>query len=258
MRRVLVIVPVPLDSEGVGNRQGQLQEAELGPGIEFHYRPVKAGCALFDSYHDWLLADLAVFEAGLGAEEEGYDAVCVDTISDSGVNPLRSVLDIPVIGPGRASYLMALMLGERFSVLTQWDGWTGLYGKRLQELGLADRLASVRSIDMLPDLHDLLGGKEDVVFPRLLEEGRGCVEDGADVVCLGSTTMHQAGPFLAENLPVPVINPGPLTYKLAETMLALGLTHSRRTYRRPDAPKPEMVRAMLAAAADFEQSRAGA
>ena len=75
---------------------------ELGPDIEFDSGRVKAGPALFDSYHDLVLADLAMFEAGMTAQEDGYDAVCIDTMSDSGVNALRSVLDIPVIGPGRA------------------------------------------------------------------------------------------------------------------------------------------------------------
>ena len=56
-------------------------------------------------------AVVALFEAGRSAQEDGYDAVCIDTMSDSGVNALRSVLDIPVIGPGRCSYLTALMLG---------------------------------------------------------------------------------------------------------------------------------------------------
>jgi allantoin racemase len=40
-------------------------------------------------------------------------------MSDSGMQPLRSILDIPVIGPGRASMLMACYLGDKFSVLTQ-------------------------------------------------------------------------------------------------------------------------------------------
>lgn len=252
MPKVLVVVPVPLDDEGVANRRAQLEAVRLGPAIEFDYRPVKAGCARFDSYHDYLLADLGCFEAGMTAHEEGYDAVCVDTISDSGVNALRSVLDIPVIGPGRASFLTALLLGDRFSVLTQWDGWIELYGRRAQELGLAHKLASVRSIDMLPDLRNLLGGKEEVVFPKLVDAGWRCIEDGADVICLGSTTMHQAAAHLAERLPVPIINPGPVAYKLAETVLGLGLTHSRRAYSKPGVPKPDVVAAMLAATAASE------
>ena len=48
---------------------------------------------------------------------------------------------------------------------------------------------------------------------------------------MGSTTMHQAVPYLRENLPVPVINPGPLTYKLAECCIGLGLSQSRRRTR---------------------------
>ena len=72
---------------------------------------------------------------------------------------------------------------------------------------------------------------------------------GADVVILGSTTMHQAAQWLESRLPVPLVNPGPLTYKLAETLLALRLTHSRACYPKPLVPKLPMVRAMLEAAA---------
>jgi allantoin racemase len=250
---VLVIVPFAFGEGGLANREAQVKAVELGPDIAFDFRGVKAGPALFDSYHDWVLADVALFEAGQDAQAEGYDAVCIDTMSDSGMNALRSVLDIPVIGPGRASYLTALMLGNSFSVLTQWDPWVGLYKKGLAEYGLADKCASVRSIDRPPDVENLLGGKEEVVFPLLREAGLRCVEeDGAEVICMGSTTMHQAVPYLLEHLPVPVINPGPLTYKLAELMLGLGLSQSRKAYRSPDVPKREMLAAMLDAAAATE------
>ena len=111
MKKVVVLVPFALDKTGVANRRAQLDSVTLGSDIQFDYKAVKAGPALYDSYHDWTLADVSIYEAGMNAEEEGYDAVCIDTMSDSGMNALRSVLDIPVIGPGRSSYLMALMLG---------------------------------------------------------------------------------------------------------------------------------------------------
>jgi allantoin racemase len=200
---------------------------------------------------------VALFEAGSTAEEDGYDAVCIDTMSDSGMNALRSVLDIPVIGPGRASYLTALMLGNTFSVLTQWDPWIGLYKKGLAEYGLVDKCASIRSINTPPDVENLLGGKEEVVFPKLRDAAMQCIDDdGAEVICMGSTTMHQAVPYLQEELPVPVINPGPLTYKLAEFMLGLGLSQSRKAYPSPNVPKPEMLAAMMEAAAVTEQAPA--
>jgi allantoin racemase len=252
MPRVCVLVPFPLDEDAVANRRRQQRSVKLSPDLELEYKPVKAGPALLDSYHDYALAELSMLEAGLEAADEGFDAICLDTMSDSGANPLRSMLDIPIVAPGRASYLTALMLGNSFSVLTQWDGWIAAYAKGVTEARLGGHLASIRSINMMPDLENLLGGKEDVVFPALQEEGMRCIADGAEVICLGSTTMHDAHPYLSENLPVPVVNPGPLTYKLAEAMLSLGLSHSRRAYRRPDVPKPEMLRAMIAAAASTE------
>ncbi len=63
--------------------------------------------------------------------------------------------------------------------------------------------------------------------------------------------MHQAHGYLAARLPVPVINPGPLTYKLAEAALGLGLAHSRKAYPASPAPKHDAVRAMVDAAEMF-------
>jgi len=251
MARVLVIVPFPMTEEQLGLRRAQLGQVRLGPDIDFDFRPVKAAPSNYVSAADLVLADAGILEAGQHAEAEGYDAVCIDTMSDSGLAALRSVLDIPVIGPGRASMLMALSLGKRVSVLTMWAAWKPLYTKHLDELGLHHLCASIRSIDVAPDNRNLLGGKEDEIFPLLEAEGRRAVEeDGADVLLFGSTTMNAAHAHLAARLPVPVINPGPLTYKLAELALGLGLRHSRLAHPAPRVPKPDLFTAMLDAARD--------
>ncbi len=84
----------------------------------------------------------------------------------------------------------------------------------------------------------------------IVDAGMRCIEeDGADVILLGSTTMHQAHAYLAERLAVPVINPGPLTSKLAQAAIALRLSHSRRAFPRPLVPKEGMIDAMFRAAA---------
>jgi allantoin racemase len=249
MDRVLVIVPFPMNEENRLQRVAQLQAVKLGPDIEFDFRPVRAAPANYTSEHDSVLADISIVDAGKNAEAEGYAAVCIDTMSDSGLNALRSMLCIPVIGPGRASMLMAMTLGERFSILIMWERWRHLYRKTIAELGLQYRCASVRSIGVQPDNQSLLSGKEDQVLPRLYDAALRCIEeDGAQVILLGSTTMHQAHAYLSERLPVPVINPGPLTYKLAETALALKLTQSRKAFPQPLAPKHAMIDAMMAAA----------
>ena len=130
------------------------------------------------------------------------------------------------------------MLGHRFTVLTMWRRWYPLYQKTLRDYGLESRLASIRHIDVRPDTEALLSGKEDVVFAKLEREAhRAIEEDGADVIVLGSTTMHQSHAWLASRLPVPVLNPGVIAYKLCEMFLDLGLTHSKRAYPSPETLK---------------------
>ena len=249
MDKVLVIVPFAMSHDNLRLRQQQLQGLQFGDALQFEYRSVKAGPVNYSSQHDFVLADASIFEAGCRAQEQGFAAVCIDTMSDSGVAALRSVLDIPVFGPGKVSMLAALMLGDRFSILTMASRWKPLYKKALDELGLHHKCASVRAIEVPPDNQGLLSGKEDEVFPLLEAAARLAIEvDGAEVLILGSTTMHQAHGYLQQRLPVPVINPGPLSYKIAEAMLALRQTHSRVGYPKPMHPRLEMLEAMLDAA----------
>jgi allantoin racemase len=253
MHKVLVIVPFPMSEENRDQRRDQLKSVHLGPDISFEFESVRVAPKNYVSQYDMVLADVGIMEAGLNAQERGFSAVCIDTMSDSGVAALRSFLDIPVIGPGRSSILTALMFGDRFSIIAMWGHWNHLYAKTLKDLKLSDHCASIRSIDMQPDNQGLLGGKEEDVFPLLLSAAKQCIEeDGAQVILLGSTTMHQSHTYLAEHLNVPVINPGPLTYKLAEAALGLGLTQSRQAYPSPPAPKNDVVRAMLDTASKFD------
>jgi allantoin racemase len=55
-----------------------------------------------------------------------------------------------------------------------------------------------------------------------------------------------------------VINQGPLTYKLAETLLALGLSQSDTASPRPNVQKIAMVRAPMARAAESGGPRVSA
>ncbi|MEC3884883.1 aspartate/glutamate racemase family protein [Halobacillus sp. HZG1] len=241
-KRVKIIIPVPVDLDGVENRRSQLPEAWIRPGYEVEFVSVKNGASLGDSYYDTLLMDMFVFEAGLKAEEEGYQAVCIDTVSDSGLYALRSRLEIPVFGPGQTAFYTASMLGHKFSVITMWDEWFHLYRKTLNDYGLKDKLASLRSINTRPDLSELLSGKEEIIFEKLERESwKAIEEDGADVIVLGSTTMHQSYQYLKERLPVPVVNPGLVMYKYCEVFLELGLTHSKKAFPSPEINKDEVV-----------------
>ena len=236
-KRIRVIFPVPMSEQTRDLIESQIPPEFIGPGFEPQFVGSKRLMTLANSYYDMFIMDSIVVEAGLSAEADGCAAVCINTVSDSGLAALRSRLDIPVVAPGQASFHVACSLGHKFSVLTMWKPWYPLYQKTLKEYGLEHRLASIRDIDTRPDVQELLEGKEEIVFGKLLEQAQKAVdEDGADVIVLGSTTMHQSHAYLAEHLSVPVINPGVVAYKLCEILLDTGLSHSKAAY-----PSPEML-----------------
>jgi allantoin racemase len=226
--RIKYIVPFPFDDVGIANRAAQVPTEILGPDTHVECVAVRNSSTLVDSYYDALVFEMYITEAGLRAEEEGYDAVIMDTVSDSGLYALRSRLSIPVIGPGLVSYLVGSMLARRFSIVTMWHKWTHLYEKNLAVYDLKQKCASVRAVDIPPDVEALFTGKEDEMFQKLTAEAQKAIdEDGAGAILLGSTTMHQAGEYMAAHLPVPVINPGPVAIKITEALVLLGLTHSK-------------------------------
>ena len=175
-------------------------------------------------------------------------AVLLAAASMAGAVPIPGT-PVPITLQTFVVMLAALMLGDRFSILTMASRWKPLYKKALDELGLHHKCASVRAIEVPPDNQGLLSGKEDAVFPLLEAAARLAIEiDGAEVLILGSTTMHQAHAYLEARLPVPVINPGPLSYKMAEAALGLGLRQSRQAYPKPMHPRLDMLEAMMTAA----------
>jgi Asp/Glu/hydantoin racemase len=240
--RIKVIVPFPLEQAGVELRRRGIPDGLVPSDVDIDFAPVRNGPASVDSIYDVFLIDMFVFEEGLKAEAEGYDAVCIDTVSDSGLKPLRSRLTIPVVGPGQVACHIALLLGERFSFLAAWGAWEHIYLRRIvHEYGLDRFLASVRSPNISLDLANLIT-EPDHVFPALLDQAEAAVEqDGAGVIVLASTAMWQAHDYLQERLTVPVVNPGVWSVKLAELMVRMGKAHSKHDYVSPVKPVDDRV-----------------
>ena len=244
--RIKMIVPVPLPQEALAGFAAQMPPGLVRPDIAVEFTGVRNGPTTLDSLFEATMADAFCLDAGLRAEEEGFAAVCLNSVSDSGVAALRSRLTIPVTGPGRASFFLAADLAKRFSVVTMWPQWHWIYEKLALDTGFSSKLASIRNIGVRPDTHELLAGKEDFVFGKLEAECRKAIdEDGADAIILGSTTMHQSHQYLTERLEVPVLNPGLVAFKQCEMLLDLGLSHSKRTYHAPEKPADGVLSQVL-------------
>ena len=246
-RRITMIVPVPVPPEALSAFTAQVPASLRRPDIDIEFVATRNGGKILDSAYETTMADMFVMEAGIAAARRGASAICINSMSDSGIAGLRSRLDIPVVGPGQSTLLTACMLGDKFSVLTMWDEWKPLYKKVAREQGIEHRMASIRAIGVRPDAAELLAGKEDFVFAKLEEAGRRAIEeDGADVLILGSTTMHQSHGHLVSRLPVPVLNPGLIALKVCEMLLDLNISHSKKAYPGPQALNDEVVAGVAA------------
>ena len=107
-QRIRVIYPVWVPNEVLAEDVAmQIPKEFIRPGIEVEFACVRGGATLYDSHYELAIAEIFVLEAGLRAAADGVDAICINTTSDSAVNALQSRLSIPVIGPGRSSFLFA-------------------------------------------------------------------------------------------------------------------------------------------------------
>ena len=131
----------------VARRQGVLQ-ANAAAGTEVIAEPTATGPAAIESAHDAGLVVPELIRLGPLAQQRGFEALIIGCYSDPGLDALRELLSIPVVGPGAASLHLAAQLGTRMSVLTPSGRGYGRVAARLRALGLASLLASVRGIGL--------------------------------------------------------------------------------------------------------------
>ncbi len=160
------------------------------------------------------------------AARERYDAVVIACFADPGLDAAREVVSIPVVGVEESALHVAAMLGHRFTVLTARAQRVPAQVEHVHRLALANRLASVRPLDMGVLEMDAEPARAKA---RILEVGRLAVEqDGAEVLVLGCAGLAGYGAELTDSLGVTVVDPSPVALKMAELLVELRLTHSKR------------------------------
>lgn len=221
-----------LGAEEVARRRDFLRR-RAALGVEIEVRSLCDGPASIESAWEASLVVPALCEAVVRAQAEGLSAVIVGCFNDPGLDALRELTSIPVVGSGAAALHLAAQLATRFTILSPLDEAPGRGHERLRALALAPKLASVRAVNM-PVLD--LARARDAVLDRLEEVGRAALrDDGADALVLGCMSMGFLGitDDLQKRLDVPVVNPVTAALKTAEALVAMGLSHSKLAYPMP-------------------------
>jgi len=186
------------------------------------------------SYEEYLSIPETVLRV-VDAQKKGYQGAILGCFGDPGIDAIREMVQIPVVGPGEASMLIAAMLGHKFSIVTILDNVIPSMEMHAKIIGIDSKLASIRSVNIpvLELAKDLESAKK-----KIIEESRNAKEhDGADTIILGCMSMAFLGVSneLQKTLGIPVINPAIVSLKILESLVICNLTHSKMAY--PSPPK---------------------
>lgn len=207
-----------------------------GPGLTLEHALLEQGPPSIENAFDDALAVPGVVARAIEAERQGCDGVIIDCFGDPGLTAAREQLQIPVFGPGECSLHAAAMLGHRFSIVTVVDGVLPLLDELTRRYGVERQLASVRTINVpVLDLNLSARQLQQAMADAAIAAVR---DDGAQAIVLGCTGFHGCDACVsaaldAAGLAVPVIDPMPLTVRMAQAFVASGLRHSKRAWALP-------------------------
>jgi len=153
-----------------------------------HYWNEKGSGAL--QYHSLDLMNKAqCVEAMCKAEESGYDAGVIGCSMDVGVDESKEAVNIPIVGLAEAGMICACLLGKSFSEITFGKKLKTRIEERAAEIGLENKLASVRVIEM--ELEEAGEALTNPKYTQQLKElfmgesKKAAEEDGAEVIIPG-------------------------------------------------------------------------
>jgi len=237
---IRVVVPV-LYSPQLADKARQEYEACASDGVNLSVVCVDKGTNSIECEFDAALVQPDVMRLVKQAERDGADACMIACFGDPGVAGAKELVSIPVVGEGEAALNMANLLGARFSILITERRLFPMMRKLVVQVGLGDRLASVRAVDA-----GVLDFGLDCV-PKAVDQAVAAVrDDGAEVIVMGCTgTGIDMAPMIEQQLAervgchVPVIDPVKATMKMTEALVSTGMRHSKITFPNPPSLRPE-------------------
>ncbi len=152
--------------------------------------------------------------------DNSSDAFVIACYSDPGLDVCREGTARPVFGIAECGVLTALARAGRFGVIATSQRSIARHMRYLLQMGLVDRLAGERSLEM--SVAETASGER--TLDRMVEIGRQLQEqDGAEAVVMGCAGMARHRRPLEEALGIPVIDP-----TQAAVTMALGVVQLSR------------------------------
>ncbi len=197
----------------------------LGEDVTLAALTATYGAPSIEGYYDEVFAVPPMIEMLTPMADE-IDGVVVGCFDDTGVDALRTILDIPVVGICQAAMQAAAVVANRFSIITTLKRSVPALEHLVMRYGFSQMCAKVRAADIpVLDLED-----NESASVRLItrEIERALEEDDAEAIVLGCAGMIDFTRTLTGQFGVPVIEGVGPAVKLVEGLASLQLKTSRR------------------------------
>lgn len=203
-------------------------QAVAAAGTEIIATQPRLGTPSIESHSDEAWATLGVMAQVQAGEASGMDAYVIACFGDTGVAAAREVARGPVVGMTEAALMSACLVAATFSIITL-PPRTLIHSRRvLHDLGMQHRCAGLRAIDVLVD--DCREEDNEALYQTLLGEARIALqEDRCEALVLGCAGLAEMVEPLQHALGVPVIEGVNAAIKMAEGLVRLGLSTSKRS-----------------------------
>lgn len=158
----------------------------------------------------------------------GYDAVVINCFADPGLSPGRELMRCPVLGAGETALALAPLFGDGVALLAPDEGTAGMFNRYARRLGLQGTIAGVFPVGVT--VADLERDPERTVERVAEQAGRAHRQAGSRVVVLGCTGLAPLAPRIAsriEGTGLVVLEPMALSFRAAEVLVRLGVSHFR-------------------------------
>jgi len=232
--KILVINPNSSDTVTGAIMQSATRAASLG--TELVGVTTKGGTRNIDSaFADYLSGAYMIRTCLEAVAVHAPDAIVLAGFGRVGIDALKEALTIPVVSISEASMAVACLLGHRFTTLTMLQQFIPYQQDLVRLYGFEDKCASVRAINV--NVEECVTERDKTMRELRAQIEKIGAEDKAEVVILACAGLCGYDTELSRLAGVPVLDPVAVGVKMAESLVGLGVAHSKaRKFAHPPQP----------------------
>ena len=212
----------PNTSQHVTERMRANAQQAVGEAAIIHAFTAQSGPAIISSRSENAIA-LAEMLRLAATHHEGHDVLMLGVSIDTGLQALREMLDIPVVGMAEAALLTASMLGGKIGCLTLGAAMVPVYEELTASYGLDSRVSKWRAVEV-PNAFKVTDADPEVEQALIRASKQLVQQDGSDVIVLCGAVLAGYARQVATVVGVPVVDPAQ-----AAALQALALARIRPT-----------------------------